>query len=196
MKPLHKTAQLIFLIFVLGLPFISNGQNSVGINTSSPNPNAVLHLMSPNSNQGLLIPALTTAQRTALVLVDTDNGLLVYDNEEGFYYYWHNGKWNRLNPILLDNDETNELQDLSYDGINLNITNGNGLDISNWDTDATDDILMITTPEAGDISGSYAAGFMVVTMLTTRISPTYRRIWIRMLLMILMVTLQACLTCL
>ncbi len=39
-----------------------------------------------------------------------------------------------------DHDPANELQDLSLSGTQLNITNGTGVDFTNWDTDSTDDV--------------------------------------------------------
>ncbi|MEP4534996.1 MAG: tail fiber domain-containing protein, partial [Cyclobacteriaceae bacterium] len=38
-----------------------------------------------------------------------------------------------------DADASNELQNLSFDGSNLNISSGTGLDVSGWDTDSSDD---------------------------------------------------------
>ena len=42
-----------------------------------------------------------------------------------------------------DHDATNELQDLSLSGTHLSITNGTGVDFTNWDTDSTDDVQRI-----------------------------------------------------
>ncbi|MEP4667387.1 MAG: hypothetical protein ABJZ91_01140, partial [Cyclobacteriaceae bacterium] len=68
-----------------------------------------------------------------------DEGLIVYDVEEGQFFYWHNLNWESLNPINEDNDASNELQNLSFDGSNLNISSGTGLDVSGWDTNSSDD---------------------------------------------------------
>src|SRR6478609_7044808 len=74
-----------------------NGQNSVGIGTPTPNPKAVLELVSPGNNQGLLVPKLTTAQRTASSFTSSlgasENGLLVFDNDDQKFYYWQNTQW-------------------------------------------------------------------------------------------------------
>ncbi len=69
-------------------------QNNVGIGTTQPNPHAVLQLVSPNSNQGFLIPSLTTAQRNGMTeLTASDNGLMVFDLEEKTFYYWNDDRW-------------------------------------------------------------------------------------------------------
>ena len=62
----------------------ASAQNSVGIGIKDPNPNAVLELVSPDHNQGLLVPRMTTAQRNAASFVGslgaTDKGLMVFDS--------------------------------------------------------------------------------------------------------------------
>ncbi|MES2733484.1 MAG: hypothetical protein V4714_17200 [Bacteroidota bacterium] len=72
-------------------------QNSVGIGTNSPNKHAVLELTSPNNNQGLLLPRLTTAQRTnpafTATLTPTDNGLIIFDKNTNQFYYWKDNQW-------------------------------------------------------------------------------------------------------
>ena len=75
---------------------ISNAQdNSVGINTTNPNRNAVLELVSPNSNQGFLVPRVTTTQRISMsaLLSNQDNGLMVFDTSERLFYFWSEGVW-------------------------------------------------------------------------------------------------------
>ncbi|MCR9254431.1 MAG: hypothetical protein NXI20_28715, partial [bacterium] len=72
-------------------------QNSVGVNTSSPNPNAVLELVSPNNDQGFLVPRLTTDQRNLMISTLTTssnvNGLMVYDTDQDQYYFWKDDRW-------------------------------------------------------------------------------------------------------
>jgi len=77
-------------ILLLVLP-IMLGSNllfaQVGINSdnSAPDPSAILDVKS--NTRGLLIPRMTSAQRTGIS--DAANGLLVYqtDSPAGFYYY-------------------------------------------------------------------------------------------------------------
>ncbi|MBN8578655.1 MAG: tail fiber domain-containing protein [Cytophagales bacterium] len=72
-------------------------QNTVGIGVTNPNKNAVLELVSPTNNQGLLVPKLTTAQRTDVAFVGslsaTDKGLLVFDSDIGKFFYWGGAAW-------------------------------------------------------------------------------------------------------
>ncbi len=89
-----------FLISVL--PTVLSAQTSVGINTESPNQNAVLELVSPGNNQGVLIPQLTTVQRTTAKFISAlsgkpeNNGLLVYDKDLNSFFYWENTQWQSL----------------------------------------------------------------------------------------------------
>ena len=60
-----KTLKLSLYALVLGLTTSAVfSQNNVGIGTTTPNPNAALDIQS--TNQGVLVPRLTTAQRTAI----------------------------------------------------------------------------------------------------------------------------------
>jgi len=81
---------------------------SAGINIESPNPNAVLHLVSPNGNQGLLIPNLTTAQRTGMSLTAADNGMLIFDGEQGIFYFWLNPNW--ISLLVSETAQTLDLE--------------------------------------------------------------------------------------
>ena len=85
---LRSVLVLLFFVFAVNLSY---GQYSVGINTSTPNKNAVLELVSPNNNQGLLVPRLTTAQRTSSSFMTTlsikENGLIVFDSDDKYFYY-------------------------------------------------------------------------------------------------------------
>lgn len=73
------------------------GQTVIGMGTDDPNPNAVLELVAEHQNQGFLVPRLTTQQRNASSftskLTGKDNGLLVFDIDEGNFYYWYDGAW-------------------------------------------------------------------------------------------------------
>ncbi len=84
------------MLIVSALGYISAyGQNTVGVNTNTPNPNSVLELVSPNSNQGFLVPRISTFQRTSMTtsLSNNENGLMVFDTDANLFYYWNNGVW-------------------------------------------------------------------------------------------------------
>lgn len=141
------------------------GQNSMGVGTTNPNPNAVLELVSPSGGQGFLVPRYTTAERTATTftsnLSSTDNGLLVFDSDEGLFYCWFNTDWQVVSNggasvsagtgIDIDGsgvisntgdlDATNEIQDLELTADILSITNNGSatpVDLSVYKDDTDD----------------------------------------------------------
>ncbi|WP_420575623.1 beta strand repeat-containing protein [Ekhidna sp.] len=160
-----KNPRLVFqvLAFILTV-FIARAQEfTAGINTETPNPNAVLHLVSPNGDQGLMIPALTNAQRGAMGLATTDKGLMVFDSDDSAFYFWDGSAWVNLNipANIADGIDWTELT-----GIPANIDTDATDDVTlatfpNLDTDATDDVALSTIPAAGDISGDYTNGFQI-----------------------------------
>ncbi len=81
-------------------------QNSVGIGTDTPNPNAVLELISPTNDQGMLVPRLTTAERTATSFTDnlsiTENGLLVFDSDLNQFFFWNDPNWQAVGPSTIN----------------------------------------------------------------------------------------------
>ncbi|WP_419488469.1 hypothetical protein [Chryseobacterium bernardetii] len=80
---------LIVLLFAFG-KFYSQGTNgAVGINTTTPNANSVLDVVSASNNKGVLIPRLTETQRNAIVInTAKDDGLTIYNITEDCINYW------------------------------------------------------------------------------------------------------------
>ncbi|MCB0493362.1 MAG: tail fiber domain-containing protein [Cyclobacteriaceae bacterium] len=151
---------------LLGLGFILhiqlNAQNSVGIGTASPNSNAVLELVSPGNNQGILVPRLTTAQRTATAFVsalsETDSGLLVYDNELDQFFSWNGAAWSTLDLP----------QDLNLTGSTLTVTNNptaTPINLSAFTGTNTDDQVISFDPTSGtlDITGLSGGNSVIIT---------------------------------
>lgn len=94
---LYRKCTYFFIVGWLIIHVEILGQTVVGMGTDSPNPNAVLDLVSPNQNQGFLVPRLTSVQRKAAGFTDKltsqDHGLMVFDTDEGNIYYWYDGTW-------------------------------------------------------------------------------------------------------
>lgn len=68
---------------------IASGTGNVGIGTAAPNASAQLDISS--TSKGILIPRMTSAQRTAIV--SPANGLLVYDTSVNEFYYMASAMW-------------------------------------------------------------------------------------------------------
>ncbi len=125
MKAAYPIPKILVLISIFVWSHVVKSQDySAGINTETPNPNAVLHLVAPNGDQGLLIPTLDRNQRIGIPVTAADNGLLVFDTTDGLFYYYFNG-WIALTTgtTELDGDPGNEL-------ISAGILAGNTLTIT------------------------------------------------------------------
>lgn len=85
--------QIFILVIVFGLRFISFSQTgSVGIGTTTPHSSAALDVQS--TEKGMLVPRMTTAQRTAISNAAT--GLLVFDNTTGTFWFYNGNAWMEL----------------------------------------------------------------------------------------------------
>ncbi|SNT24916.1 hypothetical protein SAMN05421640_2944 [Ekhidna lutea] len=124
------SAFLKVTIITFGLVILSYSGHSqdfsAGINVDKTdiNPNAVLHLKSGEDGRarGLLIPSISTSQRTGMNLTAADNGLLVFDSDENAFYFWVNGTgW-----ILTSNTDEQDLANVLGQG-----NNAGGLVIEN-----------------------------------------------------------------
>ena len=86
----------VFVLFLL-TALLFEAHSQVGINTDLPNSRAVLDLHSPTNDQGLLVPRLSTLQRTAQAFTSrlgaSENGLLIFDTDEKLFYYWMHPSW-------------------------------------------------------------------------------------------------------
>ncbi|GAB3331856.1 hypothetical protein GCM10027429_10630 [Marivirga atlantica] len=196
---LSKCIKVVAVLIALLLPSFGWTQNTVGIGTETPNENAVLHLVSTGNNQGLLIPSMSTTQRTSSTFIDdlttSDNGLLVFDLTEKQFYYWQDTQWVNLSPQaqfnagngisisgntisnLGDLDSTNEIQDLVLTGNNLSISNNPGatsIDLTPFSGTNTDNqnltLTSINDERTIDISGGSGVTFSVADNDNDRIN--------------------------
>lgn len=173
------------VILLNGLPitavFFAKGQNSVGIGVASPNKNAVLELVSPGNNQGLLVPKLTTAQRTAAAFVSAlgtkENGLLVFDQDENKFYFWNLTQWIEFGTALAEGSGitisggsiSTIPQDLQLSGSTLTITNNPSatpINLSAFTGTNTDDQSLTYNGVNGNLSITRLTGGSQTVILT------------------------------
>ena len=85
---------LVIFTLILGKSTLK-AQNTVGIGTPTPNANAVLDLVSPAGNQGVLVPRISTSQRQAMAasLGTAENGLVIFDTEVKQFFHWVDNNW-------------------------------------------------------------------------------------------------------
>lgn len=158
MQRLCRAASIV--AFLVSISITDIYAQSVGIGTETPNTNAILELVSPKNNQGLLVPRLTTDSRTSSSFVDKltaeDNGLMVYDSEQNKFYFWVVDQWIELavgnlsglpdqvgqNGKFLSTDGSIALwSDLDFNNL-TNIPSGlsDGDDTEDADADASNEI--------------------------------------------------------
>lgn len=136
---------LLSLALILWTTGMYAQNKTLGVGIASPNPNAALHVESPGGNQGMIMPRLTTAQRTAMPLAASDQGLMVYDTDLNGVFTWDGVAWETgadsfPTEITLDNaDMINDVNALSitYTGdssrtlLNLDFANAANPNIAN-----------------------------------------------------------------
>ncbi len=66
----------------------------VGINTDNTDPDVSAMLDVKSTDKGLLVPRMTTTQRTAIS--NPANGLLVFDSTTGSFWFFNNAAWTEL----------------------------------------------------------------------------------------------------
>ncbi len=82
------TTSFVFALSIL----LSFGQNNVGIGTTTPNSSAILDISS--TSKGLLVPRMTTAQRTGIAA--PAKGLMVFDTDNNNFWYYNGSSWASL----------------------------------------------------------------------------------------------------
>lgn len=131
---------LVFVFLTLSCLTLFAQNKTLGVGVTTPNPNAALHVESPTNNQGMIMPRLTTVQRTGMVLAAGDIGLTVYDTDLNSMITWNGTTWASAAKLVYPyNDNftsttgTPDLFRLAYDNAenkrivrveNNNVTNG------------------------------------------------------------------------
>lgn len=120
LSPFKHIAASIFML-MLSQTLLAQG---VGINNdnTNPDPTAILHIKS--TDKGVLVPRMSTAQRTAIVTPAV--GLLVFDLTSNGFWYFDGTVW-----VQISSGVTN--QTLTYTGTTLSISGGNSVNIPNGD---------------------------------------------------------------
>ena len=107
-----KTINLLFALFCL--PVITMAQSvGIGGNNFIPNPSSILELQ--HDSKGLLIPRLTTNQRTAINA--PAKGLIIFNTETNHFEFWDGARWVEMcNDCQNDEIPGTATQTLSHDG--------------------------------------------------------------------------------
>lgn len=109
---MRTSLKSILLVFFVALPYFIFSQGRVGIGTLSPDLSALLDVNS--TDKGILIPRLTTGERTGISA--PANGLLVFDSNTKSFWYFDSttSSWLELRAgnirSLVDNDNDTKVQ--------------------------------------------------------------------------------------
>ncbi len=97
-----KNTIATFIVFILIICNNANGQ--VAINTIGAEANSHSMLDISSDSKGLLIPRLTSVQKDALAsnIGISEKGLLIFNNDDSFFYYWDGTLFNKLNSGIID----------------------------------------------------------------------------------------------
>ncbi|KAA9035490.1 tail fiber domain-containing protein [Ginsengibacter hankyongi] len=101
--------KFMILMFVF-LSMSKSYAQSVGIGTTTPNTSSMLDVSA--TDKGMLVPRMTTVQRTAIT--SPAKGLLVFDNDVSSFFFYNGTAWTQLSA-----------------GSSTNFWSANGSDISN-----------------------------------------------------------------
>ena len=167
------TPRITISVALFVLVFHVSLSQSVGIGTETPNSNAILELVAPNNDQGLLVPRMSTAQRTATTFTSnlsaSDNGLMVFDEDENVFYFWISDQWveiatgnlsglpdqsGQAGKFLSSDGSTAQWSELDFNSL-TNIPTGldDGDDVDDADNDPSNEIQDITSDgTSGNIS--------------------------------------------
>lgn len=120
MDTIKQIMTIVFVVF-----FVSTVQAQTGIGTNIPDASAKLEIAS--TAKGLLIPRMTSVQRTAIP--NPANGLLVYQTDGVTGFYLNSGTAVSPSWIRVNTDWTKSGNDISYTSGNVsttgNLTGGN-----------------------------------------------------------------------
>ena len=101
---------LFFVFFTTSLLSQSNIQQSLSVNSSGAAADASAQLDVSASDKGVLVPRMTSAQRTAIASPAT--GLLVFDTTTGDFWFYTGAAWKNLSnqKVLEDADGNTKVQ--------------------------------------------------------------------------------------
>ena len=106
----HRSSLIIFSLVLMAVCL----QAQIAINTDNSPPDASAILDVKSTDKGILIPRMTTAQRTNISAGNSANGLLVYDTTTKSFWYYNGLIWSELTKgiptAIVDADNDTKIQ--------------------------------------------------------------------------------------
>ena len=90
---MKKIAFAISFLIITGLQLAKSQGVAINNTGNTPNSHAMLDVDDSDNKTGILIPRLTTSQRTSISLSTSDKGLTVFDETTNSYWYWDGTQW-------------------------------------------------------------------------------------------------------
>ncbi len=139
-----------YFFLLLLLSFSASSQVAINSNNDAPDNSAMLHVSS--TTKGMLIPRMTSAQRTAIANAAT--GLLVFDINTNSFWFYNGSSWDALTSVNTGQWLTN--------GNNINNTNSGNVGIGT-----------IAPSQKLDVNGGIKAADSVTINATNRLCALY-----------------------
>ena len=86
-----------FLLIILIFSLKVTSQVAINDTGNAPNTHAMLDVDVSSNDKGVLIPRLTTSERTGMSLSATEEGLTVYDETTKSFWFWNGTQWSEIN---------------------------------------------------------------------------------------------------
>ena len=124
MTQLSVIKKVNIIVLLLSISIITNAQ--VAVNTTGESANASAMLDVSSTNKGMLVPRMSTAQRTAIA--NPADALLVFDTSTDSFWYYNStaAEWQQVGNAVAGASELNELSDAIHYGTCLFIGEGAG----------------------------------------------------------------------
>ena len=118
---MKKNSRLLFILGFTLIAQLSFGQAGIGIGTTSPDNSAMLHILSPGSNKGLLVPSFSVARIPVIPTSAASEGVFFYDPSINKFCFYHAGTWYTLNQMVQTVNSSGTLSALNHSG-NMSVT--------------------------------------------------------------------------
>jgi len=144
---------LSFRLAIFLAPLSCITAQAVGIGTSTPDGSSILEVES--TTKGMLVPRMTTAERTAIATPAT--GLLVYDTDTQSFWFRNSTAWvntNDLQTIANTSDGTSHTATLSNSGGSTKLVEGTGITLTTTGSTLDGIATIATTALLAEVDGS------------------------------------------